>query len=82
MSGRKAIAVLFLFGMALICISLLFIIFDGVITKQLLPDYWVSGTAMDLVLIMWHAITTFLLGLGILFLIMGGMEARSGTEVS
>jgi len=80
MSGRKAIAVLVLFGMALICIGLLCVIFDNIIDQMFIPGYWVSGTAMDLVLILWHLKATFLLGFGILFLIIGGMEARSGSE--
>jgi hypothetical protein len=80
MSGIKAVAVLFLFGMALIVIGLLCVIFDNIINQMFIPDYWVSGTAMDIVLIMWHAKAIFLLGLGILFLIVGGMEARSGSE--
>jgi hypothetical protein len=80
MSGIKAIAVLFLFGMALIVIGLLCVIFDNIIDQMFLPTYWVSGTAMDIVLMMWHIKAIFLLGLGILFLILGGMEARSGSE--
>lgn len=78
MSSR--VSALFVLGMTLAVIGLMYMVFDKMITDYLVDKFWVSTPYMEIMLMEWHAIPTILFLLSLMCFIFAGMS-RGGRQV-